>query len=275
MIHHKEIFSDIFQFTNYLCTVPAQLLSHSILNFSYYDFLFLVSLIRFFQICCFLYQSHLSTTFLKFCFSPPWTNKYSDFEICLTILVNIKDSLGLFMSWQIRGVLFPSFKSSSVFISSSHCGALGGTDRQIWTVSLDAAPWRLGRRERGRENSFWSRNSVTGSATHKETGLNYFEGQLNSGEPAQSGGIAAPFSHPRGRRTSNWVTGRAGRWWLETPSLPLGAGGLWWAMHRPEWPPGSSRASVTPDTQATQSEANLRMAVDTQSIIFWALARNT
>lgn len=192
MIHHKEFFSDISQFTNYLCTVPARLLSHSILNFSYYAFLFLVSLISFFQICCFLYHSQLSTTFLKFCFSPPWTNKYSDFEICLTILVNFKDSLGLFVSWQIRGVLFPSLKSSSVFISSSHCGALGGTDRQIWTVSLDAAPWRLGRRERGRENRFWSRNSVTGSAMHKETDFNYFEGKLNSGEPAPLGGLQRP-----------------------------------------------------------------------------------
>ena len=33
-----------------------------------------------------------------------------------------------------------SFTSSSFFISSSHCGALAGTDGQIWTVSLDEAP---------------------------------------------------------------------------------------------------------------------------------------
>lgn len=160
MTPHKEIFSGIFQFTDYLCTVPARLLSHSISHFSYYAFLFLVSLVSFFfQICCFLYHSQLSTTFFKFCFSSPWTNKYSDFEICLTILVNFKDSLGLFVSLADKR---SSFKSSSFFISSSHCGALAGTDGQIWTVSLDAAPWRLGWRERGHENSFWSRNSMTG-----------------------------------------------------------------------------------------------------------------
>ena len=49
MIHHKEIFSDIFQFTDYLCTVPARLLSHHISHFSYYAFLFLVSLVSFFS----------------------------------------------------------------------------------------------------------------------------------------------------------------------------------------------------------------------------------
>ena len=48
MTPHKEIFSDIFQFTDYLCTVPARLLSHSISHFSYYAFLFLVSLVSFF-----------------------------------------------------------------------------------------------------------------------------------------------------------------------------------------------------------------------------------
>lgn len=59
---------------------------------------------------------------------------------------------------------------------------------------------------------------------HKEIGFNHFEGKLNSGEPAQSRGHCC--SHPRGRRTSNWVMGRE-EGTAGGPGLPLGAAGVW------------------------------------------------